>query len=124
IVSRAISYVYARRSPISRMESPSPTERGRLLAIGFLLLFVPAVFLMVTLLILVIGRNILVNDLTLARIVELYLVKVLLFTVLLFVLYKLLEDVSIRRIPGVLDESDRRKYEEASDDDAESFPDA
>lgn len=106
------------------MESPSPTERGRLLAIGFLLLFVPAVFLMVTLLILVIGRNILVNDLTLARIVELYLVKVLLFTVLLFVLYKLLEDVSIRRIPGVLDESDRRKYEEASDDDAESFPDA
>ncbi|EMA51541.1 hypothetical protein [Halococcus thailandensis] len=105
------------------MESPSPSERGRLLAIGFLLLFVPAVFLMVTLLILVIGRNILLNDLTLARIVELYLVKVLLFTVLLFVLYKLLEDVSIRRIPGVLDESDRRKYEEASDD-AESFPDA
>ena len=105
------------------MESPSPSERGRLLAISFLLLFVPAVFLMVTLLILVIGRNILVSDLTFARIVELYLVKVLLFTVLLLVLYKLMEDVSIRQIPGALDESDRRKYDELSEDDAESFPD-
>ena len=102
------------------MELPQIPERGRLLVVGFLLLFTPAVFLMVTLLILVIGRNILVNDLTLARILELYLVKVALFTVTLLVLYALMEDISGRQIPKALDRSDRRERERNARDDDES----
>ena len=94
--------------------------------VSFLLLFVPAVFLMVTLLILIIGRNILVSDLTLVRILELYLVKVALFTVLLFVLYYMLKNISEQQIPGILDASDRRKYDAKTpeDDGPESILDS
>lgn len=99
------------------MRLPTIPERGRFLAIGFLLLFTPAIFLMVTLLILIIGRNILVNELTAARILELYLVKVVLFTALLLILYKILGNVSEKQIPKTLDESERRKREEQATED-------
>lgn len=99
------------------MRRPTIPERGRLLVIGFLLLFTPAIFLMVTLLILIIGRNILVNELTAARILELYLVKVVLFTVLLLILYKILGNVSETQIPKTLDESKRRERGEKTTED-------
>ena len=104
------------------MALPKFPERGRFLVVSVILLFIPAIFLMVTLLILIIGRNILVNDLTFARTAELYLVKVALFTVFLFVLYKILENVSEQQIPEILDAADRRKREEESPENNRSEP--
>lgn len=108
------------------MRNSGTLQRGWLLLIGLVLLFLPAAFLMVTLLILIAGRNIVVNDLTPVRIFELYLVKLALYTVFLFVLYWVVTNIFEYQIPAALDKIERhdKDTETADRRDGESTFDA
>ena len=76
------------------MNSSSIPARGRLVVIGVVLLVAPAVLLAVTLLVLILGRNILLSDLSTMRIVELYVTKLVLFALLGVLLYRFVEQQS------------------------------
>ena len=93
------------------MNSPSIPARGKLVVIGVVLLVAPAVLLAVTLLVLVLGRNILLSDLSTIRIVELYVTKLVLFALLGVLLYRFVERTIERQLPAVLDDVEREAKE-------------
>ena len=85
--------------------------RGRLLIVGLTLLIAPAVLLGVTLLILLLGRNILVSNLSLVRIIELYVTKLVLFAILGVLLYRYVERAIEHQLPAAVDDVNRERRE-------------
>ena len=90
--------------------------RGRIVIVGFVLLITPALLLSVTLVLLMIGRTAVLSGLSIARLVELYVVKVVLFAVFAAFLYWFLRTSIERRLPEALDELER---ERSADDPAD-----
>ncbi|MFA1611569.1 hypothetical protein [Halobellus rubicundus] len=101
------------------MKSTDSRERLPLIAIGFLVLFGPAVILVITLEILILFGDLELSQITPVKFIELYIVDLILFTGLGYGIYRSSLWLVKNKLPPSPDAVDSQAVEDTLDDDSE-----
>ncbi|MFC7154224.1 hypothetical protein ACFQPA_01985 [Halomarina halobia] len=89
------------------MRQPEAVRRGKTIAILLLVIFAPVVILSITLGFLLVAEGLVLSELSLLEILELYLLDLALFVGAAYLLYRLTLLSVERRLPEAADDPDR-----------------
>lgn len=85
------------------MDVPKPPERIEILLIGILVLLSPALILLITIEFLVFTGDLILSDVTLLELLELYIIDLMILAGVAYGLYRLVKALVIHRLPESLD---------------------
>jgi hypothetical protein len=99
------------------MQRKAPVRRGKLLIVGLLLLFVPVLILVATLGFLLVAEGLVLGELSVVELLELYVVELLLSAAGAYLLFRLLGYSIDSHLLGTPEESEERAGADGTGDD-------